>query len=707
MRHQRRTRSPHLSPGLWFLLLLPLGCAIDGRDVTAARDSSVQTRGEAPAEGADDTAPNAPVKTAMNAEVAVECEVGDTQCVSGTEQRECSDDGRWNAPRACASACSAGECRGECVPDATQCNGSIQSRQCSEDGLWADPIDCVDQTCLAGGCQGECTPRTTRCSSATEVELCSELGEWSIPTPCDTRCEDGSCLDECVAGDQRCLTELDTQDCNARGQWSSPTRCEHACDPQTGECFGECTPGDRECVGQTPRSCDAGFWQTLRACDYVCIGEGTCAGECLPGEARCNPGSDRVPQRCSNDGVWVNQNACPGVCIGEGECAECQAGDTTPCREIEPGSFGVCAERSAACGGDGFWQREDCSAGAAREVCDRGGEDEDCDGQVNEPPDCVPGFESISAGLNFACGIATTGSVSCWGSNSEGEIGDGSTENRARPVAVSGLIDVTHVSAGTAAACAVSSSGSARCWGRYGASGGTPRSVSGLSNVEALVVGELSTCALLRDGTVRCTDGPSADGFSSIQELREDGSRSTLRDVETIDTSHNGPFCALMRDGTARCWGSPNFGFPTDDVAVTIPGVNGARRVAAGASESCALLNDGGIVCWTGAGSAAGIDIPSAIAVDAGGHSCAVLVDRSVRCWGNLGDELVATPRSIDGISRPASISVGFDASCVVRTDGAAQCFGDNRFGQLGDGTSTGGAITEFLPPALVLTPPR
>ena len=46
------------------------------------------------------------------------------------------------------------------------------------------------------------------------------------------------------------------------------------------------------------------------------------------------------------------------------------------------------------------------------------------------------GFSSISVGMNHSCGINSTGAVNCWGSNSNGQIGDGTTTSRTNPTAV-------------------------------------------------------------------------------------------------------------------------------------------------------------------------------------------------------------------------------------------------------------------------------
>ena len=57
------------------------------------------------------------------------------------------------------------------------------------------------------------------------------------------------------------------------------------------------------------------------------------------------------------------------------------------------------------------------------------------------------------------------GSVACWGRNSEAELGDGTTAQRERPVAVIGLGAAARIATGGYHSCALLASGSVMCWG--------------------------------------------------------------------------------------------------------------------------------------------------------------------------------------------------------------------------------------------------
>jgi len=89
---------------------------------------------------------------------------------------------------------------------------------------------------------------------------------------------------------------------------------------------------------------------------------------------------------------------------------------------------------------------------------------------TNSPkPVAVTGFGSkakvVKAGMANTCAIKTSGRLSCWGDNSSGQVGDNTTVNRLTPVPVYGLGTTTKVSVGYVHACAVSSSKAVRCWG--------------------------------------------------------------------------------------------------------------------------------------------------------------------------------------------------------------------------------------------------
>jgi alpha-tubulin suppressor-like RCC1 family protein len=123
-------------------------------------------------------------------------------------------------------------------------------------------------------------------------------------------------------------------------------------------------------------------------------------------------------------------------------------------------------------------------------------------------------FVAVAAGARHACALGASGAVYCWGDNSEGAIGDGTTTARPLPVAPSGLpLDVTGLSAGAGFTC-VARAGVAHCWGSNvsGQSDATTRAPVLRPAVLPPFAGAVRSvscaagfaCAVLQGGGVQC-----------------------------------------------------------------------------------------------------------------------------------------------------------------------------------------------------------
>ena len=77
----------------------------------------------------------------------------------------------------------------------------------------------------------------------------------------------------------------------------------------------------------------------------------------------------------------------------------------------------------------------------------------------------APAAKIIALGEYHSCALETDGTVACWGLNGNGQLGDGTTTDRASPTAVPGLSDVAEIALGSAHSCARKTDGTVACWG--------------------------------------------------------------------------------------------------------------------------------------------------------------------------------------------------------------------------------------------------
>jgi len=181
----------------------------------------------------------------------------------------------------------------------------------------------------------------------------------------------------------------------------------------------------------------------------------------------------------------------------------------------------------------------------------------------------VTGVAHVGGSYYGTCAVLTGGSIKCWGDNSEMWFGDGQdkVEKGSKvPVSVSGLSNVTQIVTGRIHSCALISGGTVKCWGANsnGALGDgtttlrtTPVSVSVLSGVSELAAGSDFTCARLSDGTAKCwglaSNGRLGNDNDSTNQLTP-VSVSGLTGASQI-SAKNMSTCAVISGNAVKCWG--------------------------------------------------------------------------------------------------------------------------------------------------------
>ena len=412
------------------------------------------------------------------------------------------------------------------------------------------------------------------------------------------------------------------------------------------------------------------------------------------------------------------------------------------------------------------------------------------------------GVLQVTAGYAHSCALKTSGEVWCWGEGDRAALGQPDQyDDSSVPLQVQGLpLNVVGIAATHNGSCALTSSGAVWCWGSdspawhetpEGVAGLTPTPIEGLTqDVVKIVAGWNHACALKSSGNVLCwgsnTDGqlgvarrvaspvpvsavelpegvaaldrgcmatvsggepwcPGMDPMPDppltpiVTSTSEDWLTSTgyvwtydpdlyphtimlLGEVSVLEEGDS-YHCALKTQGSVWCWGWNNggrLGWDSGDWLynpypgqVTSVGT-GVRALAVGSDHSCVITSGGGVRCWgenyygqLGDGTTnnrllsapvSGLESGVAALSAAASHTCALTNAGGVWCWGNnqygqLGDGTYTTryqPVPVSGLSSGvAAITTSTHHTCALMLDGSMRCWGQNFYGQLGDGTFT------------------
>jgi alpha-tubulin suppressor-like RCC1 family protein len=350
---------------------------------------------------------------------------------------------------------------------------------------------------------------------------------------------------------------------------------------------------------------------------------------------------------------------------------------------------------------------------------------------------------TIAAGMGHSCALGTDGRAACWGSNDNGQLGDGSVESRPTPELVAGDLTFTQISSGLTHTCGLTTQNEVFCWGsnsmgQLGDATTQPRTapvrINSTVSFRLVSAGRSHSCGVSNSRRVLCwgsnSDGQVGDGGSrqrrsspAIVEIP--GSLAVM--ALAVGWDHS---CALTADGAAWCWGKNEFGQLGDGttglrlIPIRVPFEGQFVSIAAGAAHTCAITVSGEAWCWgrnnlgqLGSGGSAQSPTPRIVTsgqqfstVAAGGFfTCARGRDSTVSCWGannegQLGDGTIANrtvPARVSGLSRVSSLSAGGGHACAT-TGNETFCWGKNLDGQVSRGDRD-----PATSPFRVLIPPR
>lgn len=309
-----------------------------------------------------------------------------------------------------------------------------------------------------------------------------------------------------------------------------------------------------------------------------------------------------------------------------------------------------------------------------------------------------------TSGMNkFGCALTDDEKLYCWGDNSQGQLGTGSTDGSS---SIPQSIDMTGVLSGKSIktfalgnqfGCAIASDNRAYCWG-YNQNG------------------------YLGDGTTTASSSPVAVSISGVL------SGINLSSIYTTTQRA----CVISDAGKSYCWGVNNgvfgdggFSNSSSPVATDMTGVlnnKAIQSLSINADNACALTTDGLAYCWgdgsdgqLGDGSGTGGSlVPVAVnmtgvlsgktikKMSSNGYTyCVIASDDKVYCWGygsdgSQGDNLQANSPSPVAVSTAGvlsgktmtEISVAATSVCAVDSDEKLYCWGDSSItGEVGTGT--------------------
>ena len=372
-----------------------------------------------------------------------------------------------------------------------------------------------------------------------------------------------------------------------------------------------------------------------------------------------------------------------------------------------------------------------------------------------------------SAGFYHSCAIVLNDKAYCWGSNNNGQLGNGSTTSSRVPVAVnmSGVLagkTIKQISVGEYHTCAVASDDKAYCWGsnnngQLGNGSTTSSRVPVAVNMSGVLAGktikqisvEFSTnCVVASDNKTYCWGGNS-NGQLGNDSLTNSNipvavNTSGVLAGKTIKQVNTGGFhtCALDISSKMYCWGlnvNGRLGSSLTSVLSKVPvAVNMSgllagkiiKQMSVGYSSNCVVASDNKVYCWggnnngqLGNGSTANSRVPVAVnmsgvlagktikQISAGGdHSCVIASDDKLYCWGfNSNGELgnnssvsssVPVAVNTDGVLAGKVIkqmSAGFSNTCAVDSGYGIYCWGYNSNGQLGNNSTNNSRVPTYV----------
>ena len=334
----------------------------------------------------------------------------------------------------------------------------------------------------------------------------------------------------------------------------------------------------------------------------------------------------------------------------------------------------------------------------------------------------------VFPGISVLCALDAAGHASCWGSNYDGQIGDGTTIDRPVPTPVSGGLTFSTIVSGSFATCGLSTTGVPYCWGGDKERNPwqtdnrlVPRAVRGNDVYTTIAMGDQDACGITTLGETKCWGViwhdayvpqivPGAPAFVSL----------------TAGSIH---WCGVASSKLAYCWGfngtgQVGNGSTKQQYAPLGPDLYGRRYVSlsAGAVHTCDTDLGGTAYCWgqnyfgaVGDASNTERDVPTRVVTtlrftkvtSGNSHSCGLTSAGAAYCWGNgyegqvgngvFGQVNAPVPVQQGTLVFRDLVAGGYN-TCGTTTDDKIYCWGYNSYGQLLDGARVWRPVPVLMP---------
>lgn len=287
-------------------------------------------------------------------------------------------------------------------------------------------------------------------------------------------------------------------------------------------------------------------------------------------------------------------------------------------------------------------------------------------------------YSKVSVNSEHSCGITTGNVLKCWGLNSNGRAGQGVTSTLTTPTVTDSGVSYSTISTGNESTCGITTGNALKCTGRGDQGALLDVVVNDRTSMQVVQSGtNFADVKAGQDGTWALTTSNTVlyGGFRTLFSFIGDGKSSVSRAT------------AVQFDGT-RVFSSVDNGFGSEYATCAI---SGGKIRCVGHPDSTGSFGLGSNPDATGF---VWVDAVNSYTMVATGrkHMCAIGTDSKLYC---AGDGTVSgvgatsnTLQLVDGASDYQSISIGRETSCGILTNGTLKCWGLNNYSQVGNNST-------------------